>query len=438
MKPSRLQTLLLMMPTWAFAHAVLVFRVLPLDPKGTALISASDKGIYFAVLVGIALASALVASVVAARRAAVLGWTLPPLVGALIHVPFAGAGLALWLAASGDEAERTAAAPTAVAGRLVVPFILGVVGCLGLTWGFDQLQKAGKLPFDLRQAGGYFGLAIFAGIPFACGVSSGVILRRAGGTFGQAIAAAMTLVGAVILILCAAAMEGIICVVMAAPFGAALALLGTVAGYYLARRKVSDGTLQSAAWLAILAIVGLEGWHPPAPLEGTAASEVVVDAPAERVWAELHDIRDLPPTDNLLFRFGVAHPLGTATDGRGVGAARLCKLSTGDMAEVVTIWKPGQELRFKVLSTPPSMRELGFFGRTIDAAHLHSAYASLEGGFKLEPLPGGRTRVVGESHYLLNIAPATYWNLWTGPIVRMVQRRVLEHVKNRAEVAPRA
>ena len=262
--------------------------------------------------------------------------------------------------------------------------------------------------------------------------------RRAGGGFGQAVAAAMTLIGGVILILCAMLMEGIVCVVMAAPFGAALAFLGAVTGYFLARTKNADGTLQSAAWLAIVAIVALEGWNPPAPLEATTASVVVIDAPAERVWAELHDIRDLPKTDNFLFQFGIAHPTGTATDGQGVGAARLCKLSTGDMPEIVTVWKPGRELRFKVLSTPPSMRETGFFGRTIDTTHIHSAYASLEGGFKLEPLPGGRTRLTGESHYLLNIAPASYWNLWTEGIVHMVQRRVLEHVKTRAEAGPKA
>jgi hypothetical protein len=436
MKPSRLQTLLLMMPTWAFAHAVLVFRVLPLDPKGTALIP--DKILPFALLFGLAGGLAILASFVAARRAAVLGWRLPNVIGALIHVPFAGAGLALWLAASGDEQEQRSASPTAVAGRLVVPFILGTFAFLALTWGFVQLQESGRIPLGLKQTGGYFGWALFAGIPFATGVSSGVILRRAGGTFGQAIAAAMILVGAVILILCGMLMEGIICVVMAAPFGAGLAFVGAVAGYFLAQNKTTDGRLQSAAWLAIVAIVGLEGWNPPAPLEDTATSEIIIDAPAARVWAELHSIRDLPPTDNLLFRYGVAHPTGTVTDGQGVGAARLCKMSTGDMPEIVTVWKPGQELRFKVLSTPPAMRELGFFGQTIDTAHLHSAYASLDGGFKLVALPDGRTRVIGESHYLLNLAPASYWNLWTEQIIRMVQRRVLEHVKKQAESGPKA
>jgi len=91
-----------------------------------------------------------------------------------------------------------------------------------------------------------------------------------------------------------------------------------------------------------------------------------------------------------------------------------------------------------VLSTPPSMRELGFFGQTIDTTHIHSAYASLEGGFRLTTLPDGRTRLVGESHYLLNIAPAAYWNLWTEEIVHMVQLRVMEHVKTRAEAGPKS
>ena len=435
-KPSRLQTLLLMLPTWGFAHAVMIFRVLPLNPNGTALVT--NQILPFVLLLGLAGGFALLASYIAARRAAALGWSLPPVLAVLIHVPFLGVGLALWLAATGDEQEKNSAAPMAVAGRLVVPFILGFIACLALTWGCIYLEDIGKMPLGLKKTGGYFGLAVFAGLPFATGVSSGVVIRRAGGTFGQAIGASMTLIGAIILILCATAMEGIVCVVMAAPIGAAIALLGAVGGYFLAKQRIADGTLQSAAWLSIVVMVAVEGWNPPAPLEATTSSEVVINAPAARVWAELHDIRDLPPTENLLFQFGVAHPMSTVTDGQGVGAARLCKLSTGDMPEIITVWKPGQELRFKVLSTPPSMRELGFFGQTIDTTHIHSAYASLEGGFKLTPLPDGRTRLVGESHYLLNIAPASYWNLWTEEIVHMVQRRVLEHVKTRAEAGSKS
>ena len=66
-KPSRLQTLLLMLPTWAFAHSVLIFRVLPLNPNGTALVR--DEILPFVLLLGLAGGLALLASYVAARRA---------------------------------------------------------------------------------------------------------------------------------------------------------------------------------------------------------------------------------------------------------------------------------------------------------------------------------------------------------------------------------
>lgn len=67
-KPSRLQTLLLMLPTWAFAHSVLIFRVLPLNPNGTALVT--NQILPFVLLLVLAGGFALLASYVAARRAA--------------------------------------------------------------------------------------------------------------------------------------------------------------------------------------------------------------------------------------------------------------------------------------------------------------------------------------------------------------------------------
>jgi hypothetical protein len=40
------------------------------------------------------------------------------------------------------------------------------------------------------------------------------------------------------------------------------------------------------------------------------------------------------------------------------------------MPEVITVWKPGKELRFKGRSTPPLIQALGFLVLKIDAAHL--------------------------------------------------------------------
>ena len=134
----------------------------------------------------------------------------------------------------------------------------------------------------------------------------------------------------------------------------------------------------------------------------------------------------------------MAHPVETYVIGEGgVGAERICRLSTGDMPERITVWKPEQELQFVVLDTPATMREATFFGRELEAAHLHGTYTSLEGGFRLEALPNGQTRLTGNSRYLLTITPASYWNLWTRQIVSQVQLRVMNHVKAKAEAAAR-
>ncbi len=99
-KPSRLQTLLLMLPTWAFAHAVLIFRVLPLSPTGGVL--EPSKVLPFVLLFSLAGGFACLASYVAARRAAALGWSLPPVLALLIHVPF----LRRWLGALARRDRR--------------------------------------------------------------------------------------------------------------------------------------------------------------------------------------------------------------------------------------------------------------------------------------------------------------------------------------------
>jgi hypothetical protein len=105
------------------------------------------------------------------------------------------------------------------------------------------------------------------------------------------------------------------------------------------------------------------------------------------------------------------------------------------MPELISAWAPEKELIFAVLDSPAAMKEATFFGRDLDAPHLHSTYASLDGGFRLEALPGGKTRLIGPSHYLLNVAPGFYWNIWTRHIVAQVQLRVMNHVKAQAEAA---
>ena len=55
------------------------------------------------------------------------------------------------------------------------------------------------------------------------------------------------------------------------------------------------------------------------------------------------------------------------------------------------------------------------------------------GEFRLDPLPGGRTRLEGTTWYRHRIWPAEYWQVWSDAIIHRVHRRVLAHIKKSAE-----
>jgi hypothetical protein len=102
------------------------------------------------------------------------------------------------------------------------------------------------------------------------------------------------------------------------------------------------------------------------------------------------------------------------------------------MPERVTAVERERLLRFEVLHTPPTMRELNPFGE-VEAGHLNGFFECLEGEFVLEALPGGHTRVVGTTRYRHRFRPAAYWSVWTDYIVRCVHSRVLTEIARSCE-----
>jgi hypothetical protein len=436
--PSRIKYLFTGLPLAFLLNSLLVVRITPAlwDParnvvSGDIALSAPYNP-YNLIVIGVAVIALLLTGWLAYLRAARVRSDFPALWALLSCVPLLGLGVALWLGVAKDDAEGAQAGTAErLAGQLAIPALL----CWTMIFGLTALAEK-KLLLIPRHETQYLSLSLLFVLPLVTAAIAGFLSGRAGRTQGQSIGAAFLTLSAILTILGFAAMEGIICMVMVTPAVALLAVIGAMLGYWLAYLTDPSANLRvhSAAWLTVIVCAVGESFTPPTPLEDVVTSEVIIQASPAEVWKQLKDIRDLPAPTEPLFVFGVAHPLETYVVGEGgVGAARVCRLSTGDMPERITIWKPEQELQFVVLDTPATMREATFFGRDLDAPHLHTTYTSLEGGFRLEALPDGRTRLIGTSRYLLTIAPATYWNLWTRHIVAQVQLRVMNHVKAKAE-----
>ncbi len=281
-----------------------------------------------------------------------------------------------------------------------------------------------------------YGWGLFVGIPYGLGLAAVLLYARsARRTLASCLAVAAlsnVMLGALLL---AAALEGAICLIMAAPLALPLALLGGFTGYAMrgVRERPEDPrpTLLGLA-VAVPLLMGSEYGAAPQPLLLAVRTSVEIDAPPEAVWPHVVSFTPLPEPREWLFRAGIAYPQRATIRGHGKGAVRECVFSTGSFVEPITVWDAPRRLAFDVSAQPSPMAEWTPFA---DVAPPHlSGYLRSEGGeFLLEPLPGGRTRVQGTTWYRHALWPAPYWRLWSDAIIHRIHARVLAHVKARAE-----
>lgn len=310
------------------------------------------------------------------------------------------------------------------------PFTSGFMGLLVVA------AVGTALYYTAGSVGQQYGNAVFCGIPFFVGFLAALFTAAKDKlTYGRCAASAMWSIAIVSVAILCMSLEGIVCVLMAAPIVIPLALVGAWAGYgvrrYVANRR--NQQLSMAAGLGLFPLLlSQEVVQPPRFVEHIESTEIVINASPEKVWPYVCRIDRLPPPTEILFRVGIAYPLGVEMPILSARPKRLCRLSTGDMPEIVDRYEPYQRLGFQVLHTPASMKESGLFGE-IRTGHLSGYYVSRRGEFELTPLPGGRTKLVGTSWYANRLAPDLYWSVWTQLVVDQVHRRVMNEIKLRAE-----
>jgi hypothetical protein len=238
-------------------------------------------------------------------------------------------------------------------------------------------------------------------------------------------ALAITLPGLVMVLF---ALEGMLCLAMAAILAYPLAGIGAMVGHAL-----SAGSKPGTPTAAMLSAWPLFAFAEPAEFPVHAVvSSIEIHAPAERVWSHVVGFTELPPPSEWILRAGVACPLRARIEGQGVGAVRYCEFTTGPFIEPITAWEPPRRLAFDVASQPPSMHEWSPY-EVVHAPHLAGTMQSLRGEFRLFALPGGRTRLEGTTWYRLDMSPNVYWSFYADRAIGVIHRRVLEHVRNLSE-----
>jgi uncharacterized membrane protein YhaH (DUF805 family) len=343
-----------------------------------------------------------------------------PLLALTIFLPVVGyawMAILVLLPSEPAQVERSAAAGA----DLPAP------AALGRTALAVGLPAVGGLLLALISAhwiGGY-GSALFLGTPLLMGFSTAQIAnhRRPIGlrpTLGL-VSLSLALTAALFLLF---ALEGIVCLVLAAGVSLPVALIGGLLGTAVARPAPEAAGLFPALALVPLFLLEQRLCEPPV---FEVRSSIEIPAPPEAVWPNVIGFAELPAPQHWLFATGIAYPLRARIEGSGVGAVRHCEFSTGAFVEPITAWEPPRRLAFDVASAPPPMEEWSFYAR-VEPPHLSAAFRSLRGEFRLVPLPGGRTRLEGSTWYRLDMGPVSYWRLIADQIVQRIHRRVLDHI----------
>ncbi len=298
-----------------------------------------------------------------------------------------------------------------------LPWAAFVAALLGLAWAWLST-------FVLST----YGYALFVVMPFAVGFVAALL--HASTSLWRSIAAALLATVLTAALLVAVAVEGLFCIVMAMPLALPLAIVGAALGQRRAPRPT--GRSFGAVALVVPLLVGVEAGAGREPAVHPVTTRIVVDAPPPAVWRHVVAFPPLPAPREALFRAGIAYPMSATIEGRGVGAVRRCRFSTGDFVEPITVWDAPRRLAFTVTSQPPPMRELSPWG-AVHPPHLDGFLRSRRGEFRLRPLPGGRTLLVGTTWYENRMWPARYWRVWSDGLIHAIHRRVLRHVAAQAE-----
>ena len=285
---------------------------------------------------------------------------------------------------------------------------------------------------------GTYGLSLFLALPFVMGYVSVWAHTR---VHPRSYIDVLALVSFSVLLagagIAAIAIEGIICLAMAAPIAWLLALLGGSLAYVIHGEpgmQPAQTAPFGAVLLALPLLMGLEQAAPPTVPRFQVHTSIDIAAPPNIVWKYIIAFPPLAKPDEMLFRYGgIAYPIEARIQGEGLTADRECRFSTGSFKEPILAWESGKHFAFGVADEPMLMTETSPYGQ-IHVRHLEDHdFQPERADFVLIPLPNGGTRLEGTTTYQNKMWPGEYWHFYTDSIVHTIHRRVFEHVKQLSE-----
>jgi hypothetical protein len=153
------------------------------------------------------------------------------------------------------------------------------------------------------------------------------------------------------------AIEGVICIAMAAPFGLLLTWVGSLIGYAIINNSPNNAP---TAMLILIGIIPTMAFieKDSKPTLTSIVTSIEINADPQKVWKNVVEFPQLDEPTEFIFKTGIAYPINAKIDGTGVGAVRHCNFTTGSFVEPITVWDEPRLLKFDVVEQPAPMKEL--------------------------------------------------------------------------------
>ena len=233
--------------------------------------------------------------------------------------------------------------------------------------------------------------------------------------------------------------EGLIGLAMFAPIGMGCASLGGILGGFLGRmargRRSSDVIAGCILFLPLL-VGPLEQQVLYSREIHETKTYIDISAAAEVVWSNIERVpkietRELPTSWSR--RIGFPDPVEATLSYEGVGAVRHATFAGGVLfIENVDVWEPQRRLAFSIHAQTDQIPNT-----TLDE-HVRIGgpfFDVLRGEYELEPLAGGVIRLHLSSWHRESTTFNWYARVWADAVMRDLQGRILEVIKQRSERA---
>jgi len=228
--------------------------------------------------------------------------------------------------------------------------------------------------------------------------------------------------------------EGVICILMLSPLWMVSGMIGTGIAWKV-RNRVNRGKTYCAALLALPLLAMQVEPHIPIPVSHASVSRsIIVNASPQRLWPLLEGVPDVQPTEG---RWTIAHnlirlprPVGAHLAGSGIGADRHAEWSGHiRFRESITRWEPGRHIGWAFHFDDKSGWDITDHHLMPDGPHM----VIESGGYSMEPLAPGRTRLTLETRYRMHSLLSGYAALWGELFLGDLENNVLTIIRDRAE-----